>query len=405
MSSAERRAPRRAADRSAPASLEATFEPRLNGLNLLRLALALGVVLRHSYTMLGEPTGWQPAEVLMRSVFVDGFFAISGFLIVRSWVTKPDAYVFLRARLLRIMPGFWVCLVVVAFVFAPLHALITGVTPTAAFFGDAGGYVLRNAGLWIFQDGIAGGPLGASPAEAGTWNGSLWTLFWEFVCYLGVLVLGVSGLLRRRWVLPAAFVAAVAVLSLTAVPALDVWFIHHAARFATMFLAGALVYQYRDRIPARGRLVAVAVVVVVATSYLPDYRMLGALPLAYACIVGGAMIKVPALTLRTDLSYGTYIYAYPVQQLLVGAGLGAAGVPLYFVLCVLVTLPLAAASWFVVERPALRHKLVRRPATPAASAPVPSSVQEEAVLVASGTGPTGTTPDPNPVPSRPEESA
>lgn len=364
----------------APAgSLAAVFEPRLNGLNLLRLLLALGVVLRHSSTMLGEPVGWRPAELLMRSVFVDGFFAISGYLIVRSWLNRPDWRSYLRARALRILPGFWVCLVVVAFVMAPLHGLITeGRVPTE-HAGDAFGYVWRNSLLWIVQEDIAGGPLGAAPAEVGTWNGSLWTLSWEFACYLGVLALGVTGLLLRRWVLPAAFLLALTVLSATTVPALDHWFVHAAARFATMFLAGALVLQLQRRIPARWSLVGLACAVVVASAaLLPDYRMVAALPLAYACVVAGALLKVPALNLRTDLSYGTYIYAFPVQQLLVGAGLGAAGVPLFFAASVAVTLPLAAVSWFAVERPALRLKTASsRPdvVAPAEPGPVAPAVR------------------------------
>jgi peptidoglycan/LPS O-acetylase OafA/YrhL len=342
--------------RRRPPTLQQAFDPRLNGLNLIRLVLAVGVVLRHSFTMLGEGVGWAPADVLMRSVFVDAFFAISGYLIVRSWLLRPDAARFLRARVLRIVPGFWVCLLVVAFVAAPLHALVVGRPLTASFVVDGWSYVWHNSLLWIFQDGIAGGPVGSAPAEAGTWNGSLWTLAWEFICYLGVLALGVAGLLARRWVAPVLFVAALGVLGLTIVPAYDISLVHHAARFSTMFLAGAVVLLFQDRVPARASWVVVALALVLAAAYLPDYRMVGALPLAYACIVGGALIKVPALRLRTDLSYGTYIYAFPVQQLLVGAGAGALGVPGYFLLSVACTLPLAAASWFGVERPAQRLK-------------------------------------------------
>ncbi|WP_019135044.1 acyltransferase family protein [Cellulomonas massiliensis] len=377
---AERGTAPEAADAPRAGTLAAVFDPRLNGLNLLRLALAVGVILRHSFTMLGERAAWTPAEVLMRSVFVDGFFAISGFLIIRSWVERPDARRFLRARALRILPGFWVCLLVVAFVAAPVHAWLRGEAVDAAFLTDAWGYVWHNAALWIFQDGIDGGPLGASAAEAGTWNGSLWTLSWEFACYLGVLALGLLGLLRRRWVVPALFVLALATLLVTLVPAYDVAIVHHAARFATMFLAGALVYQARTWLPVRGWLVAACVALVVASAALPDYRAVGALPLAYACVAGGAMIKVPALRLRTDLSYGAYIYAFPVQQLLVALGLAAWGVGGYFLASVAVTAPLAALSWFVVERPALHLKDARRRARVAPEA-APARTAEAAQAV------------------------
>ena len=335
-------------------SIEQTFNPKLNGLNALRLVLACGVLLRHSFTMLGVTVGWKPLDNLLLSGFVDGFFAISGFLIVGSWMNKPDWRRFLRARCLRILPAFWVCLVVVAFIAAPVDALITGHSMTTAFWGDAAGYVWHNAGLWIFQSGIDGTPTGAAAQESGFWNGSLWTLFWEFTCYLGVLALGLTGLLHRRAVVVGAFVLAVVVLALTDTSLLDSYLVHHAARFATMFLAGAVVYTFRRQIPASGWLLAPCAALVLFAGSLPDYRVVAALPLAYLCVVGGALVKVPALRLTNDLSYGTYIYGYPVQQLLVAVGLRSVGVGWYFVFSVLATLPVAAASWFLVERRAQR---------------------------------------------------
>ena len=93
------------------------------------------------------------------------------------------------------------------------------------------------------------------------------------------------------------------------------------ARFGAMFLAGAFMYQIRNVIPARWSLVALSVVIVLAANLLPNYRLLGAIPLAYAVIVSGALIHNKRLRLTTDLSYGVSIYAFPMQQLLVMCGL------------------------------------------------------------------------------------
>ena len=102
------------------------------------------------------------------------------------------------------------------------------------------------------------------------------------------------------------------------------WTIPQAvARFAMMFVAGALLNQFRNVIPARWSLVAVSVVIVAASSLLPDYRVVGAIPLAYAIIVSGSLVHNKRLRLRTDLSYGVYIYAFPMQQLLIVCGLAA----------------------------------------------------------------------------------
>ena len=85
---------------------------------------------------------------------------------------------------------------------------------------------------------------------------------------------------------------------------------------------------------------------------MPDYRVVGAIPLAYAVIVSGALIQNKRLRLRTDLSYGVYIYAFPTQQLLAICGLVWLHPSVFFVVSAIATLPLAAVSWFLVEKPA-----------------------------------------------------
>ncbi|MFE1647064.1 acyltransferase family protein [Microbacterium sp. P01] len=333
-------------------SLEDVFDPRLNALNAVRLLLAAGVLLRHSFTMLGTSTGIVPLETIMRSAFVDGFFAISGYLIVSSWIRRPDWRAYARARCLRILPAFWVCLGVTALILSPLHALITGHPMSPQFWADSLGYIWRNWFLWIFQEGIDGTPTGAAPAESGVWNGSLWTLAWEFICYIAVLALGLIGLLNRRAVVASLFV--ISLLTLVVVKPLfpELYLLHHAARFGTMFLAGAVLYVFRTKLPASPWLVLLSACLVVLSGWLPDYRLVAALPLAYLCIVGGALIKVPALRLRNDISYGTYIYGYPAQQMLIGLGLAGAGVAGFFLMSVAAVIPLAVASWFLIERPA-----------------------------------------------------
>ncbi|SHY04889.1 Probable acetyltransferase AtfA [Mycobacteroides abscessus subsp. abscessus] len=75
-----------------------------------------------------------------------------------------------------------------------------------------------------------------------------------------------------------------------------------AVRSAIMFSAGALLYQWRDRIPARWSLVAVSVVIVLLSGMLPDYRVLGALPLAYAVVVSGPICPTVSTSTPRPLS-------------------------------------------------------------------------------------------------------
>ena len=334
--------------------------------------MATGVILWHSWPLTGRSLSFEPAHQLLRDGFVDGFFAISGFLITWSWFRHPRMRDYLVARALRIMPGFWACLIVTAFVIAPISVAIQGGSAARLLWSVAPvRYVLANCALMMQQNDIAGTPVGV-PWQ-GMWNGSLWTLFWEALCYIAIAVLGITGLLRRRWLIPA--LLALALIWSARLPALNVLaerppdpkrpidaatvalFMQQAAsRFAVMFLAGALLFRFRHAIPARWSLVVVSLIIVAGSSLLPNYRLLGAVPLAYALIVSGALIRNRHLRLRTDLSYGVYIYAFPMQQLLIICGLGGASVYLFALAATVATLPLAALSWFVVEKRSLALK-------------------------------------------------
>ena len=184
-------------------------------------------------------------------------------------------------------------------------------------------------------------------------------------CYIAVAAFGVAGLLHRRWFLPTVMVlAAVSAAMLPPMTFPGAWTIQQAvARFAMMFAAGALLNQFKDVLPARWSLVGLSLAIVAGASLMPDYRVIGALPLAYAIIVSGSLVHNKRLRLRTDLSYGVYIYAFPMQQLLIVCGVGVLAPLLFFPVATLATLPLAALSWFLVEKPALslKSRLLRKP--------------------------------------------
>ena len=76
--------------------------------------------------------------------------------------------------------------------------------------------------------------------------------------------------------------------------------------------------------------------------------------IAYALLWLATVVPSPAVARRHDISYGVYIYAFPVQQLLVYAGAHRLGLAAYDVLAALATAALAVVSWRLVERPALR---------------------------------------------------
>lgn len=344
-----------------------------NGIGLLRLLLALAVLVSHAWVLGGfgaEPlVGFGRNRNTLGTVAVVGFFVLSGVLIARSWVRRPKPRAFLRHRVLRIFPGFWVCLIVVAFVIAPLgwrtlHGTLSGFP----IFGrnSAGGYLFDNFALFRAQDGIRetlnGVPYFTPPV--GQLDGSLWTLFYEFACYLGVLALGLCGLLakERRAVIAAltagALVALAYVVNNTTVVQITQWISVNplSMRVVAAFALGVTCFCFGDRIPMRRSWFIGAVVLSVASLYAGWLDYGGLIPFAYVVVYLGLELPIRDLEAHGDLSYGIYVYAFPVQQLLALRAWNRWGVGVYILLTLLFVVPLALASWFAVERPALRWK-------------------------------------------------
>jgi peptidoglycan/LPS O-acetylase OafA/YrhL len=348
------------------------FDPRANALNAWRLGLALAVIVWHSSVLTGRPMPPFAVHQFATQDFVDGFFAISGFLIPASWLGKPRLRDYALARALRILPGMWVCLIVTALVIAPIGVAIQGGSVSKLITG--GGplkFVLRNSAVAYVQFDIGGTPTGIP--VSGVWNGSLWTLQYEVLLYIVVAVLGLIGLLGRRRLFPVALALTLAWTVLTPCPFDGGTVTERLARLAAMFAAGALIHRFRDMIPARWSLVAASAVIVLAANFLPDYRAIGAIPLAYAVIISGALIHNKRMNLRTDLSYGTYVYACPIQQVLVITGLGTLNPLVFAIISTVATLPFAAMSWFLIEKPAmkLKSRITRRGVSPALTRSIP----------------------------------
>jgi peptidoglycan/LPS O-acetylase OafA/YrhL len=336
-------------------TLKDRFDPRRNSFDVLRLSFALLVACSHGISV---HLGSQPHLGLstIGDFGLDGFFILSGFLVTRSWFGLRSFPRFAWHRFLRIMPGFWVCLLVVGFVVAPLAAVLQGMSPLVAFTGEPSAlrYVLSNAGLLIVQYDIAG--ILADTPRGVSFNGSLWTLFFEAFCYALVGGLGAVGLLRRRPALVPAALGVLLVLTALQEAGLPVFINDRLLRLTLVFLLGATAYLYAHRIPVHGGIAAgCAALFLTSLALFDDYRVLGAAPLAYLFLWFGVSFPWP-WAMRADLSYGLYIYHWPVLQLLVVTALRNLPSGVFVPVGLAMVLGLAALSWYLVEKPALAHK-------------------------------------------------
>ncbi|HEY5515185.1 MAG TPA: acyltransferase [Pengzhenrongella sp.] len=342
------------------------LDPRRNSLNLIRLVLASLVLVAHAFYIAGvqSPDGTFGPHIDGENLggwAVFGFFALSGYLITASrWSNSLGTY--LVHRIARIFPAFLVCLVVMVAVFAPIgylsvHGTLSGYLTAGT---TPGNFVFSNALLRINAYDIAGTP--AEVPYPGAWNGSLWSLYYEFLCYLIVGGLALLVWMRRSaWGMAGAWALSVAVHAawsrgLDAVMGGNVDF-QLLFKLLPFFLAGALVHLLRDRLPLHWVGAAVSAAIVTAAVWLLDGggAQLTAPFLAYLLIWVGSVLPSPRLVQRHDISYGVYIYAFPVQQLLILTGIHERGLLLYDLVAMACTVPLATASWLLVERPIMRR--------------------------------------------------
>ncbi len=382
-------------DRVGARTIGEALSPRHNSLNFLRLVLALAVIVSHSvaFGSFGWWGRWDSYNhTPLGTLAVYGFFGISGYLIAGS-VLSHGPLRYLWQRFLRIFPAFWVCLILTASVFGVIawYAVPQACPHFSCYLHGTNGpfsYLYRNALLKVEQSSISGTPHGNySPFAWGVWNGSSWTLFYEFICYLLLLALAVLGVLRHRLAvlgLTAALVVTIAVITLD--PGLRAeftvthnWMLMNVMKFSAIFLVGALICLYRDRIPDSGWLALGCMAIFVADLVVPLHgqrTVLGfavsgiATPIiAYPLLWLGAHLPFQGVGARNDYSYGLYIYAFPVQQLLAIGGATQLGYVPFTVLVILATSVLAVASWWLVEKRALALKSLRlgtrEPTTPA----------------------------------------
>lgn len=338
------------------------LDPKRNSLNLIRLLLATTVLFAHSYFILGVPFEQQPllGNQHYGAWAVAAFFALSGYLITASRQRTRFAD-FLILRIGRIVPAFLVCIVVTAAVFGPiahfvLHGTLGGYLRTAP---SPMNYIFSNMFLDVRLFAI-GDTLSTVPYP-NAWNGSLWTLYYEFLCYLFVGVFLIYTRARSAvWPIAVAFVASVVVYA-----RID-WILTFVdgnfsfkllAMLLPYFLGGALIRMLSPKvglhwIPGLGSLI----LVVLGIQFGPIWtaQLLSPL-LAYGLLWLSTVVPQPRWVARNDVSYGLYVYAFPVQQLLAVLGLTFLGPIAFSAVALVLTFGLAIASWYAIERPALRR--------------------------------------------------
>lgn len=336
---------------------------RGNNFDFVRLLAAMSVLVSHQFALhsQSEPLVFQYQTLGGYAVMV--FFAISGYLITASWQTDPNLWRFAARRLLRIWPGLLSTVLLCGLVLGPL------VTQDSlrSYFADPVTMRFFGTGLFMVSPFLPGvfphSPLAYIP------NGVLWTIPIELRCYGYLAILGMLGFVGRRW------------LMLVLLTGVSVWYygIHNAEavfnaththifeiEYATFFFSGSCIYLFRDYcLEGIRKLVSTGIVIAVGLiSYFTGHELIAAFVLTPYLVVAFGTESFPVLHQFGrfgDLSYGVYIYAFPVQQTTIWLTPNL-NIYQHFVIAIPTTLIMAWLSWHLVEKIALRHK-PRNPAS------------------------------------------
>lgn len=374
---------------ASPAVSDLVKNHGMDGLSAVRLALAGCVILSHSWTLGGfgaEPT-LPGTTATLGTLAVAGFLALSGFLVTTS-LLRTTCLRFLWHRCMRILPAYWAALFVVAGVIGLIGWLLTGAGATRYFAASPSpvGYVWNNWWLGQYQSGI-GGIFNANPYGAAVGspvNGSLWSLPYEFLCYLLLFAAGLC-VLRSRYT--RIVLGSILGLGAIACCALSVAFQAHTGlpiddstvtlpmlgplssqwicQLGLAFFLGGILALSAPRLRLTRTVILTFGLAGLVGVFVPTLHYVLFYPAMTVLLIGlGTAITGPiASALRChDPSYGTYLYGFPIQQLLATANLSLLANPFLFATASFVlTVPFGLLSWYSIERPLSRLKDVAVP--------------------------------------------
>ena len=337
--------------------LQSLMIGRQNNFDFIRFFAASLVVFSHSYMLSLGHGQTEPLMVLTNGQTTLGhlavmvFFITSGFLITQSFDKSRDPFLFLKARILRIFPALILVALLSVFLLGPLVTTLS----IDSYFTSKATYDYLGVVLFFPMKYFLPGVFEQNVYE-GVVNGSLWTLGYEFICYIIVLLFGILGFLKKRFFLLTMFFITY-LLSFLTLPVGNQFF-----ELYSSFAIGGIIYLFRDKFPINDKLAIISVISILLSMFTNYF-------VEIFTIFGGYIILYLAYTPRIqlhqfgkygDFSYGIYIFAFPIQQMITYIMGGQMNHYLNFILAYPLVLIFAFISWHLVEKNSLKLKNINK---------------------------------------------
>lgn len=319
----------------------------------MRLGLAIAVLLWHSWRVVDQANGWDGWWRSPVGLILPMFFALSGFLVSGSLLRVRSIHEFLTLRAIRIVPALFVevtlsaVLIGMLFTTLPLREYLTDPLFHRYFLNILG--IIQYNLPGVFQTN----PL--TPM-----NVSLWTIPYELKCYLLIVVLWVLGAIRNpRLLLPLVLLAQIVAPFLGSAGYIPVNANGPISGYVLViaFAFGVVFYIERDRVPLKASWAAIAAVLSLALLFDSRTAFFCPAPVAYLTVWLGLRNPARGLVVDNgDYSYGIYLYAFPIQQMMV-ALFPDWRTPWFNAPVALVgAILMAMFSWHLIEKPVLGRR-------------------------------------------------
>lgn len=333
-----------------------------NNFDFLRFLFALLVVVSHSYPLSGdnESSQWiykiTNGQIILAQIGLSGFFIISGYFIFQSLERSKDLLDYFKKRFLRLFPALAVvlilCLILVPFVYEGNVSFLKNIPVYT--------YVPFNLSLFGFQSSIKG-VFDTNAYHA--INGSLWTIRYEFSLYIALALLFFIRIQKQLVTFMLLVVFTIFLLlytfclnrfggsSLFGLQGI------HILNLGTFFISGSLLASLQfEKIKHKTVILGISILILVLSLYFKCYEsvkhlvfpivvlLIGFIPLPFICTFGKF----------GDMSYGIYIYSFPVQQtLMYYYKMDTYSLLIY---SVLLSIGFGYISWHLIEKRALKYK-------------------------------------------------
>ncbi|AEF44711.1 acyltransferase 3 [Serratia sp. AS12] len=320
-----------------------------NCFDVFRILAAFLVLYSHHFALSGK---MEPSFLGLESfggLAVVIFFGISGYLIAQSGMRSGSFFSFMEKRIKRIFPALVVCSLI-------LYGIVGFFLQPESVFSKRSLLAVINLVALRGADPIG---MAQDYIYPNAINGSLWTLPLEFSCYL---ILGIAFCFVKN-------IKPVLIILLTMI-VLSIYFLSKPTTIgfysislqlftprAVSFFLGALMALSETSWNKKNTKTFIffsGAILLYALKGSYDIRVLGYIIIPALVIIAGSSLTDRLIYGRFDYSYGVYIYAFPVQQIIINNT--ALGFYSSMFISAGITLLLGALSWHIVERPFLRRK-------------------------------------------------